>query len=85
MTKLGLKTSPDFRIRFGRRGIVAVHKINMSEESDVLNAAYETLGLRYAMWIREVDELDRRIVVFPSNRLPIDSNSEEEAVLPPFF
>jgi len=75
---------PDFKIRFGKKGIVAVCEINMSEKvADVLDTAYETLGLRYAMWIREVDELDRRIVVFPSNRLPIDE--EETAPIPPFF
>jgi len=79
-------TKPDFKIRFGKKGVVAVYEINMSEESaDMLDAAYEALGLRNAMWIREVVTRDVQIIIFPSNRLPIDSNSEEEAVLPPFF
>jgi hypothetical protein len=78
-------TKPDFKIRFGKKGVVAVYKANMSEESaDVLDAAYEVLGLRNAMWIREVVARDVQIIIFPSNRLPIDS-SEEEAALPPFF
>jgi len=78
-------TKPDFKIRFGKKGVVAVYEVNMSEESvDMLDAAYEVLGLRDAMWIREVVARDVQIIIFPSNRLPIDS-SEEEAVLPPFF
>jgi hypothetical protein len=86
MTKLGLKTSPDFKIKFGKKGVVAVYKANMSEESaDMLDAAYEVLGLRNAVWIREVVTRDVQIIIFPSNRLPIDSSSEEGAPIPPFF
>jgi len=70
--------SPNFKIRFGKKGVVAVYEIDVDEDVvDALDTAYEVLGLRYAMWVREVDTANGKIVVLPTNTLVID---EEPAV-----
>ena len=69
--------SPNFKIRFGKKGVVAVYEIGVDEDAaDTLDTTYEALGLRHARWIREVDA-GVKIIVFPTNTLVID---EEPAV-----
>ena len=70
----------DFKVRLGRRGgtIAVCEAVESEEAAESLLRFYKSFGLAEARWIREVDVGKVKIVVFPTNIVPVDKPADAE-------